>query len=57
MTPLQKEFAKLVGKILARRWFNEQRQRAERNVKNHKGRNTALGSPSDEVSGNRKKEG
>ena len=29
MKPLQKEFAELAGKILGRRWFNEQRRRAE----------------------------
>jgi len=31
MTPLQREFAKLVGRVLGRQWFDEQRQRAERN--------------------------
>jgi len=30
MKPIHGEFAKLVGKILGRRWFNQQRQRAER---------------------------
>ena len=29
MTPLQKAFAELTGVLLARRWFEEQRRRAE----------------------------
>jgi len=57
MTPLQNEFARLVGQVLGRQWFNEQRQRAKRKNDRSTGENVTSWQKSDDASAVGKKQG